>query len=119
MGVVYRGERVGLDRQVAIKFLRSAVAAKKENRMRFEREARAMSRLAHPNCVPVIDFGVDGDSPYIVLEYVEGPALDELLAEGGPLPPPRAVRIVRQLLAGLQHAHDQGIIHRDMKPGNV
>jgi len=118
MGVVYRGERIGLDRPVAIKFLRTPQAAKKEGLRRFDREARAMSRLAHPNCVPVIDYGVDEEAPYIVLEFVEGPALDEVLAEG-PLPAPRAIRIVRQILAGLAHAHDQGIVHRDMKPGNV
>ncbi|HTM20041.1 MAG TPA: serine/threonine-protein kinase, partial [Kofleriaceae bacterium] len=117
MGVVYRGERIGLERPVAIKFLRTGVG-KKEHLGRFEREARAMSRLAHPACVPVIDYGVDGDAPYIVLEFVDGPALDEILADG-PLAPARAVALVRQILAGLAHAHEQGVIHRDMKPGNV
>ncbi len=119
MGVVYRGERIGLDRPVAIKFLRTPQSARKEGLRRFDREARAMSRLAHPSCVPVIDYGVDDDSPYIVLEFVEGPALDEVLAAEGALPAPRAIRIVRQILAGLAHAHGQNIVHRDMKPGNV
>src|SRR5262245_56697119 len=102
MGVVYRAERVGLGRQVAIKFLHAAIAHKKDVLGRFEREARAMSKLAHPSCVPVIDFGVENDAPYIVLEFVLGPSLRDVL-DAAPVTPLRAVRITRQVLAGLAH----------------
>jgi serine/threonine-protein kinase len=117
MGVVYKGERVQLGRPVAIKFLHPWIASQAAFRSRFETEARAMSRLAHPHCVSVIDFGTDG-GPYLVMDYVTGRTLREVM-DGGPLPADRALRIVRQLLAGLAHAHAQGIIHRDLKPENL
>jgi serine/threonine-protein kinase len=117
MGVVYRGERVGLGRRVAIKFLHADLAVDPALRTRFEREARAMSKLHHPHCVPVIDFGF-ADAPYIVLEFVPGESLALLIARG-PLPEKRAIGIMRQFLAGLEHAHGLGIIHRDIKPDNV
>jgi serine/threonine-protein kinase len=117
MGQVYRGERLGLGRRVAIKFLHAQVAAQPEFVERFDREARAMSKLHHPHCVPVIDFGV-ADQPYIVMEYVTGERLTDLMARG-PIPVDRALGIMRQILAALAHAHDQGIVHRDIKPDNV
>ena len=117
MGIVYRGERVGLERIVAIKFLHSEVAASEQFRKRFEIEARAMSRLSHPHCVSVIDFGMS-DVPYFVMDYVTGRPLGKLI-EQGPLPIRRALHITRQLLAGLAHAHSQGIVHRDIKPDNL
>ena len=117
MGVVYQAERIGLGRPVAIKFLRAQIADKDEFLGRFEREALAMSRLHHPHCVPVIDYGV-ADAPYIVLEFVTGKTLTRLL-DAGPLSPKRAIAIMRQVLAGLAHAHEHGIIHRDIKPDNV
>jgi serine/threonine protein kinase len=117
MGVVYKAERVGLGRRVAIKFLHADLAADPALRTRFEREAKAMSQLHHPHCVPVIDFGV-ADAPYLVLEYVPGESLTQLINRG-PLPVKRAVNIMRQILAGLEHAHGLGIIHRDIKPDNV
>jgi serine/threonine-protein kinase len=117
MGVVYRGERVELGRPVAVKFLHPWIAAQKAFRARFETEARAMSRLAHPNCVSVIDFGVEG-APYLVMDFVTGVTLRKML-ESGRLAPPRAVNIARQLLAGVAHAHAQNIIHRDLKPDNL
>jgi eukaryotic-like serine/threonine-protein kinase len=119
MGVVYRGERVALNRQVAIKFLHEGYAATDDGRRRFEVEARAMSRLTHPNCVPVTDFGLEDGSPYLVMDYVEGRTLRQLLVAEVRVEPPRAVAIVRQILAGVAHAHAQGIIHRDIKPENV
>jgi eukaryotic-like serine/threonine-protein kinase len=119
MGVVYRAERVRLGRSVAIKFLRASFAGESQFLQRFEREARAMSRLGHPHCVSVIDFGVAGDgAPYVVMEYVTGTTLATLL-ERGRLPAARALGITRQVLAGLAHAHGQGIIHRDLKAANV
>ncbi|HEX4405822.1 MAG TPA: serine/threonine-protein kinase [Polyangia bacterium] len=117
MGVVYRGERLQLGRAVAVKFLHPWIATQKAFISRFENEARAMSRLQHPNCVSVIDFGVDG-TPYLVMEFVTGQTVRQAL-EGGRLPPTRALHVVRQLLAGLGHAHAQGIVHRDLKPENL
>jgi serine/threonine-protein kinase len=117
MGVVYRASRIGLGRSVAIKFLHSDLAVDPALRARFEREARAMSKLHHPHCVPVIDFGFT-DAPYIVLEFVPGENLALLVARGA-LPVTRAIAIMRQILAGLEHAHGLGIIHRDIKPDNV
>jgi serine/threonine-protein kinase len=117
MGVVYRGERVQLGRPVAVKFLHPWIAAQKAFLSRFENEARAMSRLLHPNCVSVIDFGVEG-APFLVMDFVTGRTLRELML-GGRLQISRALRIAQQLLAGLAHAHAQGIVHRDLKPENL
>ncbi len=118
MGIVYRGERITLGREVAIKFLQGWTAEADEARGRFEVEARAMSRLHHPNCVGVTDFGVHDGVPYLVMDLVKGQPLSYLL-DDGPLPPARAAAIAGSVLAGLAHAHEQGIIHRDIKPGNV
>lgn len=120
MATVYRGERLQLRREVAVKFLRESFAVDSDGRRRFEVEARAMSRLVHPNCVSVTDFGLDGDSPYLVMDFVMGQSLRELLVfAGGFLPAKRAIDLTKQVLAGLAHAHHQGIIHRDMKPENI
>lgn len=118
MGLVYRGERVELGRPVAIKFLHSPYAHSSRFVARFQREARAMSKLSHPYCVSVLDFGVHDRAPYIVMDFVTGKTLREVLDEGQLLPR-RALDITRQLLAGLSHAHGQGVIHRDIKPGNI
>jgi serine/threonine-protein kinase len=117
MGVVYKGQRVQLERPVAVKFLHPWIATQKAFLTRFDTEARAMSRLQHPNCVSVIDFGVEG-TPYLVMDFVTGKTLREVVS-GGRLETQRALRIVRQLLAGLGYAHAQGIIHRDLKPENL
>jgi eukaryotic-like serine/threonine-protein kinase len=117
MGVVYKGERVQLGRSVAVKFLHPWIAAQKTFLSRFENEAKAMSRLLHPHCVSVIDFGVEG-SPYLVMDFVTGRTLRELMLEGR-MPTARAMRLGQQLLAGLAHAHEQGIVHRDLKPENL
>src|ERR1700716_1565055 len=98
MGVVYRGERLLLGRIVAIKFLHATFAQSRDFLSRFEREARAMSRLDHPNCVSVIDFGV-GDTPFFVMDFVSGTTLKAMIEEG-PLAPARAVALIRQVLAG-------------------
>jgi len=117
MGVGYKGERVQLGRSVAVKFLHPWIAAQKTFLSRFENEAKAMSRLLHPHCVSVIDFGVEG-SPYLVMDFVTGRTLRELMLEGR-MPTARAMRLGQQLLAGLAHAHAQGIVHRDLKPENL
>jgi len=118
MGVVYRGRQAHLERFVAIKVLHRDTAAIPEWRQRFEREARALSALAHPNVVPVTDSGFDGGVPFLVMELLEGKTLAELIKEG-PLPLGRALDIGRQILRGLAFAHGKGIIHRDLKPTNV
>ncbi len=117
MGIVYRAERLLLGRPLAVKFLHASYAADPTFIQRFERETRVMGRLAHPHCVSVIDFGVDG-GPYVVMEFVDGGTLRALL-ESGRVPVARAVQITRQILAGLAHAHSLGIIHRDIKPANI
>jgi len=118
MGVVYRAEHVGLERQVAVKFLHESVIADKELRRRFEVEAKAASRVSHPNCLGVIDFGIHRSIPYLVMDYVEGATLREVL-ERGVVSIARAIDLGTQVLAGLGHAHKHGIVHRDIKPENV
>src|SRR6187399_3200083 len=99
VGVVYQGRQVQLDRPVAIKVLQQSAAASPEWRRRFEREARVLSALAHPNVVPVTDFGIDGEVPFLVMELLEGKTLADLINEG-PVPPARALDIVARRCAG-------------------
>src|SRR6185312_8329877 len=98
-------------------FLHPWIAAQKAFLGRFENEAKTMSRLAHPHCVSVIDFGVDG-APYLVMDFVTGRTLRDVML-AGPVPMPKVMRIGQQLLSGLAHAHAQGIVHRDLKPENL
>jgi serine/threonine-protein kinase len=118
MGVVYKAERVPVGKLVAIKFLHAPFANDSEFLGRFERETRVMSKLNHPNCVSVVDFGVWDGAPYLVMEYVSGTTLRALI-DNGPLPPRRALALIRQIAAGLAHAHAQGVVHRDVKPANI
>ncbi|MDB4955714.1 MAG: serine/threonine protein kinase [Myxococcales bacterium] len=119
MGVVYRGVRTKLDRPVAIKVMHAVLPGAMKGRKRFEREAQLMARLDHPHCVSIIDFGLHGGKPYVVMELVRGLSLYEMLVEQGRFEFPRAVDVMRQVLSGLAHAHEQGIIHRDIKPANI
>ena len=119
MGVVYRGERLELGRAVAIKFLHPWMASEPSFQRRFQLEAQAMSRLSHPCCVSVIDHGVHDGAPFMVMDFVTGQTLRTLLREQGPLPMRRALSLARQVLAGLAHAHAQGVFHRDIKPDNI
>jgi serine/threonine-protein kinase len=118
VGVVYQGRHVQRDALVAIKVLPQSAAVSSEWRRRFEREARAVSALAHPNIVPLIDFGIDGDVPYLATELLQGKTLAELMKEG-PVSPARALDIVRQTLRGLAFAHRQATAHLDLKPANI
>jgi serine/threonine-protein kinase len=101
-----------------VKFLQAVLSDRPGAVDRFEREARATARLNHPNCVQLVDFGLDEGQPYLVVEFVEGQTLGGLL-EHGPLDARRAARIAIQVLSGLEHAHERGILHRDMKPANL
>ena len=118
MGVVYRAERVKLGKLVAIKFLDERAAASPESVARFEREARAISRLQHRHCVSILDFGVWRRRPYIVMEYVDGRPLGQEMGKPT-MTPARAVRIMKQILEACRHAHASGVVHRDLKPENV
>nr|WP_282599929.1 serine/threonine protein kinase [Patulibacter sp. SYSU D01012] len=135
MGTVWLAEHVTLGRQVALKLLQHGLADDPSFRDRFEREARLAARLDHPNVVPVYDAGTDPAGLWLTMRYVEGEDLRRRLTRarqltdgGAPadgverpagLPPEEAVRIVEAVAAGLDHAHARGILHRDVKPGNV
>ncbi|MEX2645542.1 MAG: serine/threonine-protein kinase [Gaiellaceae bacterium] len=118
MAAVYLAHDEELGRPVAVKVLES-LAGEDESRRRFIREARLAARLTHPNIVTVYDAGEHDGAPYIVMEYVEGETLAELFARRGRLPPEEVVALGRQACAGLQHAHDAGLVHRDVKPQNL
>jgi serine/threonine-protein kinase len=119
MGGVYRGERLGLGRAVAIKIMHQELPDELSSRERFAREAKLMALLEHPNCVSVIDFGVHDDKPFLVMDLVRGTSLIDLLDKGGPLEVGKSADIIRQVLAGLAHAHELGVVHRDIKPANI
>jgi predicted Ser/Thr protein kinase len=124
MGVVYKARDPQIDRLVAVKTvsLRGQDAeAEQEFRMRFRNEAQAAGRLHHPGIVSVFDVGEDPDSgdPYIVLEYVSGEPLNRILARERKLQLPRALKLAEEVARALDYAHEQGVTHRDVKPGNI
>lgn len=116
---VWRGVDERLGRPVAIKLLHPHLLPDEAARARFEREARAAAGLSHPGIVAVYDVEATDEGAAIVLELVEGEALSDRLAREGPLPPAEAARIAVELAEALQHAHERGVVHRDVKPGNV
>ncbi len=118
MGEVYRARDSRLDRSVAIKVLPSHLSENSEVRARFEREARAVSQLAHPNICVLHDVGREGSIDYIVMEHLEGETLAQRLSRG-PLPTDELLTIGGQIADALDKAHRAGIVHRDLKPGNV
>jgi eukaryotic-like serine/threonine-protein kinase len=118
MGEVYRACDTRLDRDVAIKVLPTHIAHDPDRRARFEREARAVAALAHPNILAIYDVGSHEGRAYLVTELLEGETLRERL-RGGPFAPRKAVEIAIQIAGGLAAAHERGIVHRDLKPENV
>src|SRR5512144_915643 len=118
MGEVYRARDPKLGRDVAIKVLPETVAGDAERLARFEREARSLASLNHPNIVTIFSIEESGGTRFLAMELVEGESLDTLLASGG-LPLPRFFEIAVPLSEALSAAHERGIVHRDLKPGNV
>jgi eukaryotic-like serine/threonine-protein kinase len=119
MASVYLGRDTDLDRPIAVKLLAENAAGDEGLRRRFVRGARLAARLSHPNVVPVFDAGEDEGRPYLVMEYVGGETLAELLARRGRLPPDEACGLAVQAARGLAHAHAAGLVHRDVKPQNL
>jgi serine/threonine protein kinase len=118
MGEVYRARDTRLERTVAIKVLSSHLSASPEIRQRFEREAKTISQLSHPHICALHDVGREGDVEYLVMEYLEGETLADRLLKG-PLPLEQTLRYGIQIADALDKAHRQGVVHRDLKPGNV
>jgi serine/threonine-protein kinase len=120
MGSVYRGKHVLMDKTVAIKVLKQSLAGDDAVVARFSREAKAASKISHPHAVSVTDFGeAENGIVFLVMEYLDGRTLKEVIAAEGPLQVERAARIVRQVAGALDAAHAQGVIHRDLKSENI
>lgn len=119
MASVYRALDLRTGHRVAVKFLRQELQANPEFLDRFRREATAASRMSHHNIVNLLDIGDNPNSPYLVFEYVDGKTLKEIITEHGHLPQGTAVQIAIRILSALRHAHEAGVIHRDIKPQNI
>jgi len=118
MGQVYVAEDQRLKRRVAVKVLPVEMTHSDESRKRFEREAKAVAALSHPNILAIHDFGEDRGAPFAVMELLDGDTLRDILREN-PLPPSAAMDYAKQIASGVAYAHEQGIIHRDLKPENI
>ncbi len=119
MATVYKAIDTRLTRIVAVKVMHVGLGDDAEFARKFDREARAAARLSHPCVVSVFDQGTDDGRPYIVMEYVEGPTLRDVINREAPLPPLRALELIEPVLSALAAAHEAGLIHRDVKPENV
>lgn len=123
MGAVYRATHLGTKRTVAVKVIHPQLSAYDQFVARFRREAEAAGRLRHPNVVDVTDFGIahttNGPVAYLVMEYLDGCTLAEIVSEEGTLPIPWVIDILEQVCAAVEEAHRAGIIHRDLKPDNI
>jgi serine/threonine-protein kinase len=119
MSHVYQARDTMLNRVVTIKILRSELAEDKDFVRRFQMEAQAVASLSHPNIVSIFDVGQENGLPYLVIEYVEGLNLKEIIQKDGPLSPVETVNLGVQVCAALAHAHERGIIHGDIKPHNI
>ncbi len=118
MGEVYRARDTRLDRTVAIKILPAHLTDNPEAKQRFDREARAISSLNHPNICTLYDVGHQDGTDYLVMEFLEGETLASRLAKGA-LPPEQVLKYGIEICEGLEKAHKTGVIHRDLKPGNI
>jgi hypothetical protein len=118
-GTVYLCEHIKVRRKVAVKVLPTVRASNPAAVGRFHREARAAGVLNHPNLVKCHDIDQEGELHYLVMEYVDGASLHEIVARTGPMAPVRAAQYIRQAALGLQHAHEAGLVHRDVKPANI
>lgn len=123
MGVVYKGRDPEIGRIVAIKTLRKLISHSSKEAdatlERFKTEARSAGNLRHPNIITIFEVSRDGDTPFIVMDYVEGESLDAIIARHGKLEPALMVHFLSQAAAGLDYAHSKGVIHRDIKPSNL
>src|SRR4051794_2025112 len=119
MGVVYRAADVRLKREVALKVIASKVSGDPEFRARFEREIEAAAAIHHPNVIPVYHAGEEQGQLFVTMRYVDGTDLGRLLTVEGRLEPVRAARLIAQVADALDAAHAHGVVHRDVKPGNV
>lgn len=119
MSVVYKAEDTQEGRLVALKVLKEEFVREPKSRRRFLNESRAIAMLSHENIVDVLDVNFEGDVQYIVMEYLEGPTLKEYMVEHGALDVYDALHIVEQILSALKHAHERGVVHRDIKPQNI
>jgi serine/threonine-protein kinase len=119
MATVYEATDLRLDRPVAVKVMHEALAHDEEFVSRFQREARSAARLSHPNVVAVFDTGDDAGTLFLVMEYVPGLTLRDLIRKEAPMSPARALAVIEPVLRALAAAHDAGILHRDVKPENV
>lgn len=119
MAIVYRAIDQNTGHNVAIKVLKPELSQDMDYVSRFQREAEAASKMTHHNIVNLLDVGMDGNNRYLVMEYVQGITLKRLIQEKGRISPNTAVQITIRILSALQHAHENGIIHRDIKPQNI
>src|SRR5215510_10476058 len=123
MAEVFLGTHLTLDRPVAVKVMHNYFESDPDFQSRFEREAKVVAALRHPNIIQIFDFDTADGHPYIVMEYLKGPTLATYLRElhkrNDRLPSARIARLLTALASGLDHAHEQGVIHRDIKPGNI
>ena len=118
MAIVYLGQEEVFERQVAVKVLPSHLGQDPDNRERFRREAKAIASLEHAAVVPVYDYGQDGEQLFLVMRYMQGGSLKDRLTRGR-IPLPAATTIIRRIASALDKAHSMGMIHRDIKPGNI
>lgn len=119
MSTVYKVEHLILSKVLAMKFLQLQLVNSGQSVMRFQREGKAMARLSHPNLCTVTECSIIEGVPYLVMEFLEGASLDQILQEEKRISPRRTIEIMLQVADGLMHAHDESIIHRDIKPGNI
>jgi serine/threonine protein kinase len=119
MGTVYQCTDLAMRRSVAVKFLHPHLVTSDKWLLRFQQEARAVGRLEHPNIIGVHAFSRQGDTPFIVMDFVQGTSLDAILQKEGTLSIERAIKIMSQVADALVHAHKAGVIHRDLKPSNI